>query len=248
MKTGKLICTLAAAAWLGGFFNAPAALADTEMTDTWTIAQGGKLYDDWAKALNRWYMKDAGTHPSYPKAGKQKGETTWRCKECHGWDYKGRDGSYGKGSHFTGIKGLRDMVGVEPAQIAKVLRDKTHGYTELMIPNPEVAALALFVSRGQIDVEPAINRGTKKANGDPKRGARFYQSICAICHGFDGRQINFETAAEPEFIGTVANDNPWEALHKIRSGQPGVPMPSFGVLDLQDVLDILAYEQTLPIK
>ena len=128
------------------------------------------------------------------------------------------------------------------------MRDKTHGYTELMIPNPEVAALALFVSRGQIDVEPAIHRATKKANGDPKRGARFYQSICAICHGFDGRQINFETAAEPEFIGTVANDNPWETLHKIRSGQPGVPMPSFGVLDLQDVLDILAYEQTLPIK
>ena len=52
----------------------------------------------------------------------------------------------------------------------------------------------------------------------------------------------------PEFIGTVASDNPWETLHKIRNGQPGIPMPSLGVLDLKDQLDILAYTQTLPQK
>jgi mono/diheme cytochrome c family protein len=117
-----------------------------------------------------------------------------------------------------------------------------------MIPNRAAAALAMFVSRGQIEVDQSIDRATKRALGDPKRGARFYQTICAICHGFDGKQLNFQTPEDPEFIGTVANDNPWETLHKIRNGQPGIPMPSLVVLDLKDQVDILSYAQTLPKK
>lgn len=247
MKIGKLICILASTVGLGGIVTAPLALAQTEMTQAWVTAEGGRLYDNWPKVTHQ-SLKGISTHPSYPAAGKQKGESTWRCKECHGWDYKGRDGAYGSGSHFTGIKGLRDMVGVPPEQIASILRDKTHAYTESMLSNRAVASLSLFVSQGQVDVEPVIDRSTKKANGDPKRGARFFQSICAVCHGFDGRQINFDTPQDPEYIGTVASKNPWEALHKLRNGQPGVPMPSLGVLAMQDLLDILAYAQTLPTK
>jgi thiosulfate dehydrogenase len=245
MKSARTIQAMAAAALLGWLAGTSAVRADTDMTETWTIAEGGKLYDHWSKVLFR-EMKDAPTHPSYPKSGKQKGETTWRCKECHGWDYKGKDGAYAKGSHFTGIKGLRDAVGMAPEKIAAILRDKTHGFTAEMIPNRAAAALAVFVSRGQHDVELVIDRATRKAGGDAKRGARFYQSICAICHGFDGKQLNFKSPEDPEFIGTVANENPWETLHKIRNGQPGIPMPSLGVLELQDQVDILTYAQTLP--
>lgn len=247
MRFCNTICRMAVIALIGGLAHSPAALADTDMTDTWTISEGGKLYDAWYKVLYR-EMKDTPTHPSYPMAGKQKGEATWRCKECHGWDYKGKDGAYSKGSHFTGIKGIRAFAGVAPQRIVSVLRDKTHGYTEAMLPDRAAAALALFVSRGQIEVDQSIDRATKKTGGDPKRGARFYQTICAICHGFDGKQVNFNTPADPEFIGTVANENPWETLHKIRNGQPGIPMPSLGVLDLKDQVDILSYVQTLPKK
>ena len=129
-----------------------------------------------------------------------------------------------------------------------VVRDPTHGYTEIMIPNQALAALALFVSRGQVDVEPSIDRASKRARGDGQRGARFFQTICAGCHGLDGKQINFKTPESPEFIGTVANENPWETLHKIRNGQPGIPMPALGVLDLQVQVDILSHAQTLPVK
>jgi thiosulfate dehydrogenase len=247
MRFGNTIYRMAAIALIGGLTCGPAAPADADMTDAWTISEGGKLYDAWYKVLSR-NMKDTPTHPSYPAAGKQKGAATWRCKECHGWDYKGKDGAYSKGSHFTGIKGIRVLAGVPPERIASVLRDKTHGYTEAMIPNQAVAALALFVSRGQVEFDQSIDRATKKAAGDPKRGARFYQTICATCHGFDGKEINFGKPEDPEFIGTVASENPWETLHKIRNGQPGVPMPSLGVLELKDQVDILSYAQTLPKK
>ena len=51
-----------------------------------------------------------------------------------------------------------------------------------------------------------------------------------------------------EFVGTFGASNPWEALHKIRFGQPGVPMVALTVLEVEDRVDILAYTQTLPAK
>src|SRR3989338_7187253 len=70
------------------------------------VDRGGVLYDSWYGALGKEAPKE--THPAYPKAGKQKGATTWRCKECHGWDYKGASGVYSKGGHYTGIPGIRN--------------------------------------------------------------------------------------------------------------------------------------------
>ncbi len=36
-----------------------------------------------------------------------------------------------------------------------------------------------------------VDRSTKEAWGDPRRGARLYQTVCSMCHGFDGKEINF---------------------------------------------------------
>jgi len=215
-------------------------------TDAFTIARGGQLYDKWWEVLEK--KPPSETHPSYPASAKQKGEGTWRCKECHGWDYRGADGAYAKGGRVTGIKGIRGKAGADPKQIATILRDKTHAYTPEMLPDKAIERLAQFVSAGQIDVTPYIDSATKKAKGDPVRGARFYQTVCALCHGFDGKTLNFGSKDNPEFVGTLAQDNPWEALHKIRNGQPGVPMIALTVLSIQDQVDILAYAQTLPAK
>ena len=81
-----------------------------------------------------------------------------------------------------------------------------------------------------------------------QRGAAFFQTICSVCHGFDGKALNFKDEATPEFIGTVAKDNPWETLHKIRFGQPGQNMPAFIAFPVQVQVDVLAYAQTLPGK
>jgi len=226
---------------------APAAADEpTDETDIWAIARGGQFYDDWAKVLEVDLPEE--THPAYPAAGKQKGGTTWRCKECHGWDYKGAAGAYGKGSHFTGIKGLRDMVGTDPAAIQKIITDDTHRYTEEQMPQNAIEKLALFVSLGQIDVDLYVDRMSNEARGDAPRGARIYQTICAVCHGFDGKAMNFHSEEEPEYVGTIAQENPWEFIHKARFGQPGVAMVGLVALPIQDVVDILAYAQTLPEK
>jgi thiosulfate dehydrogenase len=86
--------------------------------------------------------------------------------------------------------------------------------------------------------------------GDSAHGEELYASTCSACHGDDGRQINFHDADDPEFIGNIAVDNPWEFIHKVRVGQPGTGMPSSIDLgwDLQYVIDVLTYAQTLPVE
>jgi hypothetical protein len=112
-------------------------------TEEWALASGGRLYDEWWEALGGEEPKE--THSAYPAAGRQKGATTWRCKECHGWDYKGAAGAYGSGGRFTGIKGLTGAVGRDPKTIAATLREKPHGFTPQMIPDDALDRLALFL-------------------------------------------------------------------------------------------------------
>ena len=254
----KALAAVAGALIAGVAFWAPApALADDngrsatghahDTSDIWAIARGGRLYDNWMSETEADDPK--GTHPAYPAVGKKKGKSTWRCKECHGWDNMGKDGAYSKGSHFSGIKGIRARAGDPPEKLHDVIMDKTHGFTKEMISHSAMEKLALFVSKGQIDMDKYIDRKTKKPrNANVGRGAAFYQTICTNCHGMDGRDINFKNPPKAEYVGTVAKKNPWEALHKIRYGQPGTPMPSLIMLPMQDLLDILAYAQTLPTK
>jgi mono/diheme cytochrome c family protein len=224
--------------WIGGIPEAP--------TEDWEVGFGGRIYDNWFHALN--VDEPETTHPAYPAAGKQKGASTWRCKECHGWDYKGKDGAYAKGSHYSGITGIRGLISADPKRVSAIVRDSTHAITKEMLSDEALERLALFVTRGQHETDWYIDFESRRARGDAAKGERLFQNICAACHGFDGRALNFKTMDNPEYIGTVATENPWETLHKTRNGQPGAPMPAMRVLPVQDAVDILAYCQTLPVK
>ena len=246
------LALIAAAAVAAAMSFSPALAQQTEnghahdVTDIWDIARGGQLYDKWWAVIEG----DApeATHPAYPAEGKKSGSTTWRCKECHGWDYRGKDGAYASGSHFTGIPGIRGVDGIDVNTLHDIIMNETHGFTEAQMPHSAMEKIALFLSRGQLDTERYIDRETKMARGNPRRGAALFQTICAVCHGFDGKEINFHDADDPEFVGTVAVNNPWEALHKIRFGQPGVGMIALGALDIDTLVDIVAYTQQLPTK
>jgi len=106
-----------------------------------------------------------------------------------------------------------------------MLRDKPHGFSAKMIPDDALARLAAFISRGQHDANAYIDPETKAVKGSAERGRVMFQAVCAACHGFDGKSINFKSEEKPEFVGTVTAGNPWEGLHKVVNGQPGAPMP-----------------------
>ncbi len=220
--------------------GAPAAVAGEIES---SLARGGLLYDKWFKVVKAETPKVA--HPAYPADGKYRGKdgADWRCKECHGWDNLGKDGAYSTGKHFSGIKGIRGMAGADTANIVAVLKDDTHGYTDAMMDAGDFEDLALFVSRGQVDMDRYIDRASKQAKGDTVKGEALYNTICANCHGADGLTIK-----EMPPMGNVASGNPWEALHKILNGQPGEQMPALRALDHQISVDILAHSQTLPKK
>jgi len=183
------------------------------------LAAGGRLYDKWWIQARE--TEPGSTHRSYPKTAKQTGSATWRCKECHGWDYRGKDGAYARGSHFTGIKGIRSMSGKPVDQIETVMKNPAHGYDKVLSPSA-LAQLARFVAYGQVDMDRFIDRKTKSAKGSSAKGKRLFSEYCVDCHGKDGRKYNFkEKSGGKEYLGTIANDNPWEALHKIVNGHPG---------------------------
>jgi thiosulfate dehydrogenase len=211
--------------------------------------RGGRLYDKWWEELGA--EAPAGDQPLWKTqtTNTLSGADTWRCKECHGWDYRGVDGAYGSGSHKTGFAGLAGLAGSPPAEILAALRGGTnpdHDFSSVL-GEQDLADLALFVSQQQLDTTPWVN-ADKTANGDPARGRLQFEGVCLYCHGPEGNAINFDSIEEPEFVGHVAADNPWEFLHKVRVGQPGWPMPSAIANDWseQDVADVLAYAQTLP--
>jgi thiosulfate dehydrogenase len=183
------------------------------------IARGGRGYDNfWVE-----YQLEVpqGMHASYPQGGKAGPSDSWRCKECHGWDYLGNQGAYRAGSHFTGIGGIASAQGKSVESITEILSNEIHRYDQLLSP-AALKQIAGFVAEGQIDMRQIIDYKSRGVASDPAQGKLVYNDICADCHGKDGREFNFAHDGEPaEYIGTLASDNPWEALHKIRNGHPG---------------------------
>jgi thiosulfate dehydrogenase len=213
-------------------------------SESWMLAYGGRLYDMWWGVL--FQEPPETTHPAYPESGQQSGAMTWRCVECHGWDYRGKDGAYAAGPHATGIKGVDGMAGAEPAAIAKIIRGPAHGYTPEMVPDEALAALALFVSKGVFSMAPFIDTDSRAVRGDRERGRHVYQNVCAICHDFDGLAW---IAGEEEGLNSLAatsQANPWRAMHKIMNGQTYADMPALRVFGPEVVRDVLSYTQTLP--
>jgi hypothetical protein len=206
------------------------------------LARGGKLYDKWYAVIDA--DKPEKSHDLYPADKKYaaKPASNWRCKECHGWDYQGKDGAYSKGSHFSGIKGVNGMAGADTSKITAVLKSDSHGYGSLM-DNSDLEAISLFVSRGQVDMSQYIDAGTKMAKGDTVKGRNYYETLCVQCHGANGKKIE-----DMKPMGALANGNPWENLHKILNGQPDEEMPALRALDIQVAVDVLRYTQDLPEK
>ncbi len=217
-------------------------------SEVWTIAAGGRIYDNWWEALDR--EKPEATNPAYPTAvnAEQSGSGTWRCKECHGWDYQGAGGIYSKGSHFSGIPGILSASGQPIEAIARTLRDANHPYTVEMISDAEMLRVATFVSKGLVDMREFIDFETRKVNaGNSDRGREIFQTTCAACHGYDGRAMDWGTDGEHNFVGTEAADLPDEVYNKISNSHPGAAMINLRAFSPEDRIAVMAYIAKLPV-
>jgi len=213
------------------------------------------------------------TFPLYAKTnGTQTGSTTWRCQECHGWDYRGSEGEYASGPHFTGVAGVFDRVatrtnqelidvitnGTPPASGGSALTGTDHAFSS-MLGTVDIEALVHFLRNGLVDTTALIG-ADGRATGDATAGAALYAASspdphavvgeCALCHGTDGKTLDTGAPGTPVFLGAIANTEPWQTLHQTRWGVPGSSMPSVvnaGIpTDAQS--DLLAYLQTLPAQ
>jgi len=222
---------LALVAWGG-----PVAAEEVEST----IARGGRLYDKWWAVIDTDPPEEA--NPAYPETGAYYGKKNadWRCKECHGWDYRGAAGVYGSGKHHTGIPGIEAASGADPKSIASTLTDDTHGFGDLLEVG-DLSDLAMFVSMGQSKMDEFIDPSSNLPTGDAAQGSAYFNTVCANCHGRDGKEPE-----DMEPLGKLAADNPWEVLHKIMNGQPDEDMPAMRAFGSQVVADLLAHVATLP--
>jgi mono/diheme cytochrome c family protein len=227
------------------------AYAQTLPTEPNNLVVGGQLYDKW------WNAAADATEPTEDQAlwatqstNTRSGSTTWRCKECHGWDYEGVEGAYSSGSHKTGFIGVLDASSKSVAEIVAILSggDNADHDFSTVLGDDDLAALADFLAEGGVvDVGGYINSDKTISGADTDNGNTLYDASCAVCHGSDGLSLDFGGG---DGVGTLANDNPQETLHKIRFGHPGSAMPSSvgNGWTLQESIDVLAYSQTLPTE
>jgi len=211
------------------------------------VAEGGRLYDNWIKAIGAEDMTADFPLWATQTTNTRTGNDTYRCKECHGWDFKGADGRYGDGSHMTGFPGILASKDKTAEELLAAMKTGDHDFSSYL-NDDQLNSLVAFMQQVE-DMAPYIN-DDKTVNGDAANGKTLYASNCQACHAEDGKALDFDDGEGVEFVGTVAADNPWEVLNKIQNGQPGEVMTAGRNMDwtFQDLLDILAYIQTLPIE
>ncbi|TPV92476.1 MAG: hypothetical protein B7733_25525 [Myxococcales bacterium FL481] len=183
-----------------------------------------------------------------PAANQRRGADTWRCAECHGWDYLGEAGEYGRNSHRTGFPGVWSARKRDVGELFEVIAEGGPGHTFTpVLSNQDIADVVKFVREGTVHRDEFVH-GPGIAHGVAARGQSRFEMHCVGCHGDDGRQINL---AEGEVgwrgIGDVGLEEPGRFVHKVRLGQPDGSMPSARAINLRhdDVSDLLTYAQAL---
>jgi len=216
--------------------------------------RGALLYDKWWQEAR--VAEPTIDHPLWASrpdliSNTATGSETWRCKECHGWDYKGVDGAYGTGPYRTGIAGIFGTSKTS-RELYSLLRDPgDHAYTlaDTGLTDGNIWDIVKFVREGQVDTDIYID-GDKTFTGDGLFGSVWYGQACINCHGPDGTKLNFYEPPDVEYVGTIAVFIPEEMLHKTRFGHPGSMMAGTDLLhwNVSRAADIGAYAQGFPTE
>ena len=79
--------------------------------------------------------------------------------------------------------------GQDPAGDLAILKDKDTATPTRPLGAKDMNDLALFVAKGQIDVAKYVDAATKKPKGDAAKGEAYFNTLCAGCHGNDGKKV-----------------------------------------------------------
>jgi len=229
------------------------AFLQTLPTDS-PVVEGGRMYENWPVALG----VDVPT-ADQPLWKDQKGTSgltggdTWLCSSCHGMDYKGVDGINAKGTDgYTGFPGILAAAKISSADLTGWLdgtKNKNHDFKSYFNAD-EMTRMVAFIQTGMQDHSAYIG-ADGKSKGDAAHGKTLFTSVCQKCHGDDGKTVNFKAdEGGTEYVGTIANDEPWGFMHLGTVGVAGAKMPAGMNLgwSQQDIADLFAYAQTLPTK
>ncbi len=217
------------------------------------ILFGAQLYDKWY-ALTGSILPE-GNMPIWERqnTNSRSGPETWRCSECHGWDYSGSEGAYKSGSHATGfpnvMKLVKSMGTDEIVSHLKGSKDPSHNFSKYL-SGSDLQKLAMFLQEGVQDDNNFVDKNSLKSiGGNLEHGKVLFDTNCAKCHGLDGKLIVFRSEGINEYLGSVATRDPYRFLHRTRFGVSGEnKMPvglKLGFSNTDDV-DLLAYAQSLP--
>lgn len=142
------------------------------------------------------------------------------CAHCHGRDGRGRAPlpPYPPGSEQRFFRGVLD------------------GNARNGMP-PFRGLVSDAELRGLLEHVRSLRTAAVPGGGD---GGQLYASLCASCHGSDGRG----TRLGPALRGYRGSDAEFQAV--VRDGRPGTPMVPFGrVLDARQIAAIRSYLRTL---
>jgi len=161
--------------------------AEPKLDEKGMIIWGARLYDNWIKLkiadgitvdianTDNPLWNTRSINPNNIKTGYD----TWRCVNCHGWDYQGTDGDFGPDNtaSYTGFTGL--MLTSENIQNGRIREDAINAITDGFTNQDQVAtnyhafgksdentnawlsgqdidALILFIEKGMIETQMFI--------------------------------------------------------------------------------------------
>lgn len=226
----KSLSSALVSALLASSMAATAVAADAvdPLSENASIARGGRLYEYWAHEAGE--RDEIIPNPAFKtKDVRVEAKDTWRCVECHGWDYKGNH-------DFVGIRGSQ---GRKSAEIIAILKGPLHRF-EGMMHEAYLTDLANFVSRGQVDMA-ALIAATRNSKTDTKAYENIFATTCANCHGLDGGRQR----GVPQ-LGVTARKQSSKVLHVILNGHAGGNMPALRAFGTSMAVGMLAYVQSLP--
>jgi len=216
------------------------------------LTRGGRLYASWDNLAPGTLPENA--QPLWPEniGGEFPPRYTWRCVNCHGWDYSGSQSrSFLAATRAMEYPNLFSMVAKPEEEILAYLDgslNPDHDFSAYLTEQ-DLRDLSTFLTKGLTLPELIADWETFQVWGTVEIGEQNYQQHCASCHGLEGEKLNLNTTESPVFLGDLSWSNPWRVAHQMRFGHPQSRVPPAEMLGLSfsQQIDTLAYIQTMPV-